>query len=304
MISLEPRHCTLCGAGAPKTEKYPATFTEEDLNAAVFSARRMPDGRHFRFAECGTCGLLFSDPACDPSTLEALYTKSAVTYDRQEEQIFASYAPVLDRALPRLLGRGTFLEIGGGRGFMLDWGVKAGFERQVEVEPSADAEKKFVAPGPNGKFIRGIFTKGLLPEKSVSFACFFQMLDHIPDPLGFLKDVVATLEPGGVAVCVTHDTSALSARVLGEKSPIFDIEHTYLFNPDNMARLFQRAGLTSLDTFPVSNAYALRYWMNLAPLPRAVKGPLASLLERARLADVRLKVNAGNFGIIGQKPKA
>ena len=301
MIKLEPRYCALCGADAPKGEKYPANFTDDDLNAAVFSARRMPDGRHFRFAECGTCGLLFSDPACDPSTLEALYTRSAVTYDEQEEQIYASYAPVLDRALPRVRGRGDFLEIGGGRGFMLAWGERNGFARQIEVEPSSDAEQKFVAPGPNGRFVRGIFKKGLLPDASVSLACFFQMLDHIPDPLGFLRDVAATLEPGGAAVCVTHDTSALSAKLLGEKSPIFDIEHTYLYNPDNLKRLFMRAGFSSAETFPVSNAYAMRHWMHLAPLPSLLKGPMSRLMERTKVADLKLKVNAGNFGIIGVK---
>jgi SAM-dependent methyltransferase len=302
LIKLEPRYCALCGADALKAEKYAANFSDDDFNAAVFSARRMPDGRHFRFARCTTCGLLFSDPACDPSTLEALYTRAAVTYDRQEEQIYGSYAPVLDRALPRLRHRGDFLEIGGGRGFMLAWGVQNGFARQIEVEPSSDAEEKFEPPGPNGRFIRGIFKKGLLPDASVSLACFFQMLDHIPDPLGFLKDVVAALEPGGAAVCVTHDTSALSARLLGEKSPIFDIEHTYLYNPDNLKRLFAKAGFTAIETFPVSNAYAVRHWLHLAPLPSLVKKPLTRVLERTKVAELKLRVNAGNFGIVGVKP--
>ncbi len=303
MITLEPRQCALCGSDAPKTQKYAANFTEDDLSAAIFSARRMPDGRHFRFSECTRCRLLFSDPACDPSTLESLYTKSAVTYDQQEEQIYASYAPVLDRGLPLLSKRGTFLELGGGRGFMLEWGAKNGFARQIEIEPSVDAEKKFVAPGPGGQFIRGIFTPNLLPASSVSMVCFFQMLDHIPDPLGFLKNAFDVLEPGGVAVCVTHDTSAASARLLGEKSPIFDIEHTYLFNPDNLGKLFQRAGFSSVDAFPVSNDYSIRYWMHLAPIPGVVKGPLSSVIDKTFVGDIRLKVNAGNFGIVGQKPR-
>src|SRR4051812_35123402 len=99
---LEARYCTLCGPQAPKTVRYPATFDEKDLNAEIFSARRSPDRKHFRLVECAECGIIYSDPACDPSRLAALYEEGAVNYDSQEEQIYHSYAPVLDRALARL----------------------------------------------------------------------------------------------------------------------------------------------------------------------------------------------------------
>lgn len=303
MIKLETRFCTLCGPQAEKQVKYPPSFSEEDLNAAVFSARRMPDRRHFRLVECTDCGIIYSDPACDPSSLAALYQESSVTYGDQEEQIFQSYAPVLDRALARTRNRGTFLEIGGGRGFMLRYGAENGFSCQIEIEPSADAEKKFQKPvgSTNAQFIRGVFEKGALPANSVSLACFFQMLDHVPNPQEFLRAVFDVLEPGGVAVCVTHNTQALTARFLGEKSPIYDIEHTYLFNPGNMAQLFKRVGFETIDTFDVANRYAIKYWMNLVPVPKPVKKALLPTLKATRLADLRIKLKAGNFGIISQK---
>lgn len=301
-MKLETRHCTLCGAKAGKSERYPANFTEEDLNAAIFSARRMPDRRHFRLVECEECGIVFSDPACDPGTLATLYQHSAVTYDAQEEEIYQSYAPVLARALPVLQRRGTFLEIGGGRGFMLRWGAEQGFDEQIEIEPSADAERKFSPPSMQARFIRGIFSRGLLPEGSVSLACFFQMLDHVPDPRVFLEAVRETLEPGGAAVCVTHDTSAVSARLLGERTPIYDIEHTYLFNPDNMARLFRRAGFEVVETFPIANRYALRHWAHLAPVPRRVRKVVLSVLEHVKLAGLPVPLRAGNFAIVARRP--
>lgn len=298
---LEDRHCALCGAGAPKNVKYAASFRAEDLNARIFSARRMPDRRHFRLVECGNCGIIFSDPACDPSNLAALYQQSSVSYGSQERQIHDSYAPILDRALARTPNRSLFLEIGGGTGFMLRYGAEKGFREQIEIEPSADAERKFVPPGPGGRFIRGVFERGMIPEGSVSLACFFQMLDHVPDPLRFLHAVFEALEPGGVAVCVTHNTRALSARILGERSPIYDIEHTYLFNPSNMSLLFERAGFSGLEAFPIANRYSARHWLNLAPLPRLAKGSLLSGLEILGLADLPLRLRAGNFAVIGGK---
>lgn len=302
-IEMEARHCPLCGPGATKQTRFPANFTEDDLNAAIFSARRMPDRKHFRLVECTGCGIVYSDPAATPGTLASLYRESSVNYGRQEEQIYRSYASLLDRALERLEHRGTFVEVGGGRGFMLTYGAAHGFGRQIEIEPSGDAEKKFTPASKNASFSRRVFAQGVLPASSASLICFFQMLDHVPDPLGFLVAAHTALEPGGVAVCCVHDTQALSARVLGERSPIYDIEHAYLFNPDNLTRLFQRAGFGRIETFPLVNHYAIRHWLDLAPIPGGVRSMALRMLEKLQLADMRIALNAGNFGVVAQKPR-
>lgn len=300
-LRLETRYCALCGPGAQKKVRFQANFSENDLNAEVFSARRMPDRRHFRLMECETCGIVFSDPACDTASLARLYKEAAVNYDQQEDQIYESYAPVLDRALPWLQKRGTFVEIGGGRGFMLKYAVRAGFEHQIEIEPSADAEKRFCPPAPGARFVRSLFVAGTLPPASATLICFFQMLDHVPNPGEFVRNIYEALEPGGVAVCVTHNTLALSAALLGERSPIYDIEHTYLFNPANMKRLFGQAGFNKSQTFPVANHYAIRHWAHLAPIGREAKKWLLPLLDKTGVADWRLKIRAGNFGIVAVK---
>lgn len=298
-LKLESRFCTLCGPDAGKKVKYPANFSEEDFSVKVFSARRSPDRKHFQLIECDRCQMIYSDPACDPSRLANLYHDATVNYDDQSEQIYESYAAVLDRALPLVKHRGTFLEIGGGHGFMLRYGANHGFAKQIEIEPSRDAELKFKPASPHAKFIRGIFTPGVLPPNSVSFACFFQMLDHVPNPAEFVQSVYDALEPGGVMVSVTHNTQALSAKLLGERSPIFDIEHTYLFNPGNLTQLFEKTGLKKVESFTVANRYALRHWFNLAPVPG--KKAIAPVLEKLKLAGIPIKLNAGNFGVMGIK---
>jgi SAM-dependent methyltransferase len=301
MTALEERWCALCGPMAAKNELYPATFRDEDLSASVFSARRAPDGCHFRFVECAGCGIVFSDPACPPEILRDLYARSEVTYGPQEQQIYDSYAPILDRAVSRLRRRGAFVEIGGGSGFMLRYADRAGFETQLEVEPSADAERRFVPPSARSRFIRSVMTDAILPESSASLLCFFQLLDHHPQPLEFLQVIRRVLEPGGVAVCVTHDSSGLVTRLLGESSPIFDIEHTYLFNPDNLSRLFAAAGFRDIETFPVANDYSIRYWLGLAPLPRRPKRALERVLELVGVGSLRLRLKLGNVAAIAQK---
>lgn len=300
-MELETRNCTLCGPKAKKQVKYRASFGSHDLNPTIFSARRSPDKRHFRLVTCDDCGIIYSDPACPPDQLADLYEKSVVNYGGQEEEIYESYKVVLDRAARLTEGRNTFAEIGGGAGFMLRYGVENGFRRQVEIEPSLDAKEKFEAPGPEASFICDTFRPELLPENSVSLACFFQVLDHMPDPFGFVRDVHQCLEPGGVAVGVTHDTSALSAKMLGERSPIYDIEHTYLFNRRNVYRMFREAGFDEVHVFSIANRYSARYWFNLFPSPPIVKEPAMRMLEGSRLADVRINLRAGNLAVIGRR---
>ncbi len=299
-IRMEERWCALCGRSAGKKELYPANFSADDLRASVFSARRAPDRRHYRLVECARCGIIFSDPSA-AGQLDELYSQSVVTYGPQEQQIYDSYAPILERAAAGLTRRGSFVEIGGGSGFMLRYGVGAGFEEQVEVEPSTDAERRFVAPSPRARFVCDVLTPATLAAGSASMVCFFQMLDHVPDPLEFLKIVHTVLEPGGVAVCVTHDSSALPTRLLGEASPIFDIEHTYLFNARNLAQMFTAAGFSAVEAFPVANDYALKYWLHLAPLPASPKRMLERVAERIGAAERRLKLKMGNVAAVARK---
>lgn len=302
-MELETRSCTLCGPEAAKHIKYRENFSLEDLNATIFSARRSPDKRHFRLVTCGSCGIIYSDPACAPQKLEALYQDSQVHYTSQEDDIYASYVPVLDHAARLSPNRGAFVEVGGGRGFMLRYGAEHGYAEQIEIEPSRDAQAKFEAPSPNARFVCDIFRSGTIPANSASLVCFFQVLDHLPDPMQFVRDAFEVLEPGGVAVGVTHNTQALSARLLGERSPIFDIEHTYLFNRANLYKLFRQAGFSQVSTYGIGNCYTTRHWLHLLPSPPKVKARALSLLERARLADVRINLRAGNVAVVGVKPK-
>ena len=301
-MNLEARHCILCGPASSKKVRYPATFSAEDLNVRIFSARRSPDRIHFRIVECRDCGMVFSDPATDSSVLSELYGRSELTYGSQEEQIYQSYVPVLNRGLLKARSRNLFVEIGGGSGFLLKYGVENGFKSQIEIEPSAQAEERFSPVlGGNSKFVRSVFGPSLLAESSASLVCFFQILDHVPNPVSFLRELYRALEPGGVAVCVTHDTKAFTAKILGERSPIFDIEHTYLFHRGNLKALFEKVGFGDVESFSVANRYALRYWAHLAPIPAVGKAFLLKTIEGLGLGDMQIRLHAGNFGLVAQK---
>ena len=111
------------------------------------------------------------------------------------------------------------------------------------------------------------------------------------------------LRPGGTAFLIGHNVDALSARVLGRKSPIFDIEHLQLFNPHSAATMMRNAGFRDVRVFTILNAYPVAYWLRLLPVPEALKTRLLALLAGPlrTLGDRLVPMPAGNIAIVGVK---
>ena len=100
---------------------------------------------------------------------------------------------------------------------------------------------------------------------------------------------------------IVHDTDGLSVKLFKEKSPIFDIEHIYLFNKDNLRRIFQKNGFRKTQVFNVRNKYPLSYWLRMAPVPKLLKKPTLKLAKITKIGDITFKISAGNIGIIAYK---
>ena len=56
--------------------------------------------------------------------------------------------------------------------------------------------------------------------------------------------------PGGVVLSLNHNVEAFSARLLKERSPIIDIEHTHLYSPSTQRMLFEEAGFEACEGGP------------------------------------------------------
>jgi len=110
------------------------------------------------------------------------------------------------------------------------------------------------------------------------------------------------LKPGGLVLCLNHNIAAVSARLLRERSPIIDIEHTYLYTPKTLARLFVAHGFRVEQVVPVYNTYTARYLARLVPLPGALKARVLKRLGRGAAGQRRLSVPLGNLCLIARKP--
>lgn len=298
---LLPTRCAICGEEGNCEELWSGTFDPSAFNARVFSARRLPDRVHYRMVRCNTCGLVRSDPVADEALLADLYKVSTFEYGEEVAAIQATYARALGWLEARSERCEALLEIGCGNGFFLEQALRQGWREVRGVEPSADAVAK--APqAVHGMIAQDVMRRGLFAPDSFDAVCLFQVLDHISDPIELLQECLSVLRPGGHILALNHNVSAWSARLLGERSPIVDIEHTYLYSPATMRTLFAKVGFTDPQVHSVRNTYSLAYLAQLVPLPAGVKSWALSRLRGSRVGRIEVTVPLGNLCLIARKP--
>ncbi len=297
---LRETRCMICDSRDHDREVYAMNFRPADLSADVFSARRLPDRLHYRMVRCERCGLLRSDPILTDAELARLYAGSHFTYAAEAQFTGATYLHYLRETLPFVRTRGRIMEIGCGSGFFLDRALDEGFTEAWGVEPSVAAVEA-ASPRVRDRIRIGLYDRSTFPPDQFDCICAFQILDHAPDPAAMLRACHAHLRPGGVALFINHDAGALSARLLGELSPIVDVEHTVLFDQRTMRRVFERCGFRVERVFSVKNTYPLQYWAKMAPLPGGVKSAAQTALAASGLGRIPITLKAGNLGAIAVK---
>jgi SAM-dependent methyltransferase len=301
-LNFHATQCAICRTADNCTELYPSTFDEQSFNTAVFSARRLPDRIHYRLVKCNKCGLVRSDPVCDFEAVLQLYRESVFTYEAETDNLAATYGRYL-RLAARGGGSRSLLEIGSGNGFFLREALRQGFADVVGVEPSSDAIEH-ADPEVRERLVCDVMRPNLFAAERFDVVCLFQVFDHIPAPRQLVEDCYHVLKSGGRILFLNHNVTSFSARLLGQKSPIIDIEHTYLYSLDTLARFAVECGFRVSTKGSVWNTYSPHYLVRLLPLPGGLKSGLLKLLARPLFQRIRLRVPLGNLYLIAEKPGA
>jgi SAM-dependent methyltransferase len=298
-IVLAPTACAICATFGNADELYPPTYDEASFNERIFSARRIPDSIHYRIVRCRACGLVRSDPAADQASLSELYGRSTFDYGAEVPYLRGTYGRYLAKARAHSRGR-SFLEIGCGNGFMLEEALAQGYKEVRGVEPSRNAIDA-AAPSVRDRILLDIMKPGLFEPGEFDTACMFQVFDHLPEPGALLDQVRAVLSARGVVLCFNHNVGSLSARILGERSPIVDIEHCYLYSPRTVKLLLERHGFDVVESGAATNTLSFRHFLHLLPTPARLKRRLLAAADSTRVGRMPLRLPLGNLYVIGQR---
>jgi len=272
---------------------YPQNFQAADLNAATFSARRLPDRLHYRLVRCNRDGLVRSNPILAQHRLVELYARSHFTYAGETQHLARTYRAALRPALAGRPRNAPLLEVGCGNGFFLQHLQAAGYPNVCGVEPSREA----VAAAPAALrpcIVNDVLRPGVFAPERFAVVTLFQVLDHIADPNAFLEVCRAILQPGGALVAFQHDIGSWSYRLLRERSPIIDVEHTHLYDARTGAALLAKHGFKVQGWRRPANLVSLRHVCWLMPLPARLKqrllDPSSAALRRVLALTCWLKL--------------
>lgn len=261
----------------------------------------MPDRIHYQILKCQRCGLVFSSPILPESSIAKFYRESLCdNYNEEIPYLIKTYLRLVekfDKVIPK---NPKVLEVGCGNGFFLNALMQRGIKDVYGVEPSSNMVS-LAQSNLRRRIIIDIFRKNLYPKSNFDLILCFHTLDHLVNPNEFINESLSMLKKKGLALIVVHDTDGLSVKIFGEKSPIFDIEHVFLFNKKTLREIFARNGFEIIDVFDVKNTYSLSYWLRMSGLPIFIKRIGQVILNILRLSKIPLTLASGNIGILARK---
>jgi SAM-dependent methyltransferase len=301
-MKLVERPCPGCGGTQTRGRAIEPRFDLAQLDEFAYSSRKMPEFMRFRLVECDACELLYASPVPEEGFVEAAYHEAGFETGVESGYAARTYAAQLPRILAQLPDRVGALDIGAGDGAFLAELQKAGFEKVRGVEPSR-AALETAAPGLRECIRAGFFSRSDAEPESLSLVSCFQTLEHVRQPAELFASVHSLLKPGGAFLTIVHDRDGVLSRLLGTRSPIFDIEHLQLFCRTSLRNLYERSGFERVDVAPLTNRYPLSYWVRLLPAPVALKAAVTSALAGVGLAQLAVPLRAGNLVAVGYRAR-
>jgi SAM-dependent methyltransferase len=223
----------------------------------------LPEG--YRVARCQECGTHYLYPRLTEEAMQQVYQDPSyyqggnsgyadTSYFDQEKALRATFRSLLRNLQKRGMTGGDLLEIGCGYGYLLDE-AKTYFRRRMGTECSSEAAAQARKTGAD-VFVGGI--EQLANDALFDCALAIQVIEHIYDPVGFMKQLVAHLKPGGYVALATPDIGGALRKFTGRSWPSFKVpEHVLYFDFHSLQRLMREAGLIGIERMPYPHAFPL-----------------------------------------------
>ena len=203
----------------------------------------------YRVMRCADCATMFLNPQPSDEELATIYTGSYFLGHESEQgrrntsEMKCATAREYLTELARYTGApsGRLLEVGCGEGDFLSEAETAGYG-VTGVEYSAAACATAGKRLQRGRVLEGELADAKLPDSHFDVCVLNDVIEHVRDPLAFLREVRRVLRPEGALFIATPDLSSWSARVMKERWMEWKPEHLTYFNRDNIQTALLKAG--------------------------------------------------------------
>jgi 2-polyprenyl-3-methyl-5-hydroxy-6-metoxy-1,4-benzoquinol methylase len=243
---------------------------------------------------CARCGFLFAS-SDELDELTSLYERlEDPGYEETQRPRLLQMQSLLRWARAVVPHARTLLDVGAGAGILVAEARREGLEA-VGVEPSLALAAN--AARLNGAHVvQGTLPHPVLHGRTFDLVTLVDVIEHVSDPVGLLRECARYMAPGGAILVVTPDVESVAARVLGRRWWHFRLAHVGYFSARtlrlaaNAAGLEPRAWTRPRWYFPVSYlAERVAQYLPLGALNRAATRvrPLRWLYARVVPLDLR-----------------
>jgi SAM-dependent methyltransferase len=219
----------------------------------------------YSVARCTTCGFCYLYPRDIEGAMQEAYRQPSyyeggtcgyadTSYAMQESALRETFKRLLHNLADRGLTGGTLLEVGCGYGYLLDE-AREYFDLRVGTEFSRDGAEIARATGAE-VFVGGI--EQISPDRKFDCIVAIQVIEHVYEPLTFVKQLIRRAQSGGHIVVATPDIGGVLRKVMGRHWPSFKVpEHVGYFDFRTLSRLMEKDGLHDVRRLPYPHSFPL-----------------------------------------------
>lgn len=190
------------------------------------------------------------------------------------------------------------LDVGCSAGFMIEVGIKHGFD-SYGVEFSKEAISKADVQTQSRIINSDVNQLSDSKESKFDLVTCFDIVEHVQDPFIFLASLKRLLNPGGLLVLTTPDPEHSLAKIMGTKWPMLQpMQHTIIFSKSGLKSVLDQTGFEELVSSPAYKVLTLGYLTGqlkeLNPLISNLMS-LSSKIIPKNIIEKTLKLNISEF---------
>jgi SAM-dependent methyltransferase len=228
------------------------------LDSSEFGSSRKTAG-HGRILRCRNCRFGFSQFRPSDDQLSSLYRQMDNEVYDQELPGRTTTARRHLRLLQRFCPPGRLLDVGCASGLLVKGAAEAGWQ-VTGVEPSQTFfDKAKATVGSRGSLLQGTLQEVDLPPATFDAVTLWDVLEHVQQPVEFLRLCASKLKPRGCLFVNVPDLDSFPARLLGRRWPLFLAEHLNYFNRSSLRKLAVNLGLIEVQMGQRAASFSLPY---------------------------------------------
>jgi 2-polyprenyl-3-methyl-5-hydroxy-6-metoxy-1,4-benzoquinol methylase len=210
--------------------------------------------------KCRSCNFIQAD-GDEMEELFALYSQlDDPDYEAGRETRQLQMRWLLEQALSAHPSATSLLDVGAGTGLLIIEAKKRKLAA-VGIEPS----HSLVAGGrrtnhlSDRELLQGTIPHAALNNDRFDLVCLIDVIEHVADPVCFLRDAADRLNPGGLCVVVTPDVSSAAAKTLGKRWWHFRLAHVGYFDAHSMTLAAKSVQLGVKKVFRAQWFFPVKY---------------------------------------------